>query len=347
MFKNIKIYLLLLIAFSLFSCNKENLENENSVIYVRYKGATMPTYIHGNAASKTFILIVHGGPGGNGLEYRSGIYAEELEKDYAMVYWDQRGQGSSHGNYFEEDVTVAQFTEDLHAVILSIKHKYGNDIKLFLMGHSWGGTLGSAFMVTENYQEDVSGWIEVDGAHNLPLLNKTARNMFIRIGSEQLNLNKNTDFWQEVVNFCQGLDSVNISIEQAGHLNQYAHQAENNLDEISNSESNFNEAFIQLLFSPTSFITSDVQGNKTSDLLLDEVEKIMLSNQLNKISKPTLLLWGRYDFVVPPELAEDAFQNIVIPEKEIVYFENSGHSPMNNEPELFVQAVRNFVEKYR
>jgi len=62
----------------------------------------MPAYLYGNFDSKTFIVLLHGGPGGNGLEYRSGKYAEMLEEQFAMVYWDQRGQGNSRGNYHQE-----------------------------------------------------------------------------------------------------------------------------------------------------------------------------------------------------------------------------------------------------
>jgi pimeloyl-ACP methyl ester carboxylesterase len=89
-------YLLLFIGLVL-SCNRSAFTS-GEVLYLRHKGADMPAYVYGNTSSNTFILLLHGGPGGSGLEYRSGIYAEMLEEEVGMIYWDQRGQGNAQGN---------------------------------------------------------------------------------------------------------------------------------------------------------------------------------------------------------------------------------------------------------
>ncbi|MCF6241853.1 MAG: alpha/beta hydrolase, partial [Bacteroidales bacterium] len=115
-----------LFALIFFSCSKqEDLYKLNETIYVRNDGADMPVYIRGNITSKIIILIVHGGPGGNGLEYRDGFWTVDLEKKYAMAYWDQRGQGMSQGHYNQSDVTISKMVEDMDAVIKVLKAKYG------------------------------------------------------------------------------------------------------------------------------------------------------------------------------------------------------------------------------
>ena len=85
----------------------------------------MPLYIRGNGTSKVFIIVLHGGPGGHGLQYSLGEYADDLEADYAMVYWDQRGQGMSHGSYDKSDITLDVIVEDLRKVILLLKGMVG------------------------------------------------------------------------------------------------------------------------------------------------------------------------------------------------------------------------------
>ena len=58
---------------------------------------------------------------------------------------------------------------------------------------------------------------------------------------------------------------------------------------------------------PVSLITSYFSGAATSNLLFDEIEKTEMTDQLYKINIPCLFLWGKYDIVVPPQLAKDAF----------------------------------------
>jgi pimeloyl-ACP methyl ester carboxylesterase len=63
---------------------------------------------------------------------------------------------------------------------------------------------------------------------------------------------------------------------------------------------------------------------------------------------PTLLpLWGKYDFVVPPQLGVDAHRLISSPEKRFILYESSGHSPMNGEGASFAEDILDFVNTYK
>ena len=107
----------------------------------------MTTYLeNGNASDNTFLIVLHSGPGIAGLDYRRGVFMFELEKKYAVVYTDQRGQGMSQGHLNTERIAVSELIKDVEALILVIKEKYGADSSIFLLGHSWGGTLGTACM---------------------------------------------------------------------------------------------------------------------------------------------------------------------------------------------------------
>jgi pimeloyl-ACP methyl ester carboxylesterase len=345
-----KIIVLLLSFILLLSCSKtaELSTNQSDVMYVRNKGADMPAYIYGNAASKVFIVLIHGGPGGNGLEYRGGQYAEELETDYAMVYWDQRGQGMSQGNYPTEDITINTMAEDLFVLVKSLKYRYGTDIKVFLLGHSWGGMLGTAYMINPTYQAEVAGWIESNGAHDIPLLNTNAIRMFKEIGQQQIAQGVAVADWQEMVDFANTVDTSNISNEEGGKINEFGFKAESIHSEVfQGTITNDQSAFQQVFFNPTNPLTSYLIGNNTAYLLENEVESTSLTNQLYKITQPTLLLWGKYDFVVSPALGYSAYDLISSTDKELVIFEHSGHSPMDNEPTPFVAAIKQFVERNR
>lgn len=335
---------LFIIALLVSACSDtgEIAENVRETIYVRNKGADIPAHIYGNTASKTILVIVHGGPGGSGIEYR-GHYSQELEKDYAVVYTDQRGQGTSHGHYSTDDVNIATMTEDLYLLIKSLKSRYGADNSIFMLGHSWGGTLGTAYMLNETYQKELNGWLEVDGAHDIPLLNKAAIAMFKEIGQQQIDNGTKADEWQPIVDFANGVDTNNVSNEEGGEINQKAYTAEGLIEDVQASSQAGGLSPLYVNHALTSFIA----GGITASQLEAEVEQASYTDQMSAITLPTIFLWGKYDFVVPPRLAYTGYAQIGSAEKELVIFEKSGHSPMDNEADLFIETVKNFMEKWK
>ena len=125
----------------------------------------LPVWVKGNTASKTIIVYLHGGPGGGGSfgssEFLNSEFVEAVTEKYAMVFFDQRGSGSSQGHYDKSLMTEAQFVEDLDKLVILLQNKYGSDINVFLYGVSWGGYLGTAYLVTGENQNKIKGWIIV------------------------------------------------------------------------------------------------------------------------------------------------------------------------------------------
>jgi pimeloyl-ACP methyl ester carboxylesterase len=65
---------------------------------------------------------------------------------------------------------------------------------------------------------------------------------------------------------------------------------------------------------------------------------------LYKIKIPSLLLWGQYDFVVPPIVGQDAMANLGSSYKELVLFSRSGHHPLETETDEVENEVIHFIE---
>ena len=61
---------------------------------------------------------------------------------------------------------------------------------------------------------------------------------------------------------------------------------------------------------------------------------------------PIFVFDGRLDMNTPAELVEDWFAKIKAPEKELIWFENSGHNPMGDEPERFKKLLKEKLKKY-
>lgn len=330
----------------LFACTTPNDDFYERFYFRTSDGADLAVQIDGQIASKVFILLLHGGPGaGGGYSYNEGIYADRLESNYAMVYLDQRGQGASQGSYSIDEVNMQRFADDIYEVTLFLKQKYGQDISVFLMGHSWGGTTGTFALVNTDIQNEINGWIEVGGAHDIPKLYIDATKMFIEIGNDEISKGNNVEKWTEIVNYCADIDTNNITLDQGGDLNLYGHEAESLIEVIDASEGTGYPHGIATspIFSLSAYLSSEFTANEINK----ESEFVALTQELNQITIPTLLLWGKYDFVVPPSLGYDVLNNASTTDIELVIFNFSGHSPMVDEPDQFSLEIEDFVDSYK
>jgi len=66
---------------------------------------------------------------------------------------------------------------------------------------------------------------------------------------------------------------------------------------------------------------------------------IDLRKDYNKLEVPVYFFLGRHDVNAPTALAEEYAQVLETPDKKIVWFEHSGHSPWINERDKFVREV--------
>lgn len=70
------------------------------------------------------------------------------------------------------------------------------------------------------------------------------------------------------------------------------------------------------------------------------------TDKLHLIHIPTLLLWGKYDFVCPDGLAHDIELRSGSSDLSKIIYAHSGHSPMVNETELFWKDVLEWIGKH-
>jgi pimeloyl-ACP methyl ester carboxylesterase len=67
--------------------------------------------------------------------------------------------------------------------------------------------------------------------------------------------------------------------------------------------------------------------------------------ELEKIAIPSLVIWGAHDVLISPETGRRAAARL--PRAEFVLFDKSGHLPMEEEPEAFLNTVLPFLERHR
>lgn len=347
-------YFAILIFSILFisSCKKEDLGNLQDFFYLRNAGADLPVYVEGNGYSKKFVIVLHGGPGGDSQIYNnfSKAFSDALESSFAMVYYDQRGSGTSSGKFSGNLLNVNQHVEDLEKLITLLTSKYGSSIKIFLLGHSWGGTLGTAFLIKGNNQSKISGWIEVDGAHNFAC-NKEVYYALKEISLQQLYTNSQyAKKWEEIYTYCNRLDTNNFADTTISRLNKFGFEVERYLNAdgliISDTPLEISSLLNHLYTSGYSPITAKINLRITSIKMFKEVKNLNYSDQLYKITIPTLFVWGKQDYVIPIKNGYDGIDKIGSSDKRMVVLEKSGHSSMFNQMKPFLTEVMGFISSH-
>ena len=325
----------------LSSCQKILLErdyNEGDFFYLENNKAVMPVWVKGNKESGIFVVYLHGGPGLTSNTYANSPAYKRLQEDYAFVFWDQRTSGASQGNPQKEDLSIDQYVEDTEKLIALIKNLYGVE-KVFLIGKSWGGCLGTAYLIKEDNQDNIYGWIEIDGAHNLKDGVTLAREWVKTRAQEKISQGEDVGYWEGELRWYDSDPEINTSYQMRHGKNL------NKLNGIYlNPEDDPGNGFPFRSPVPQLYMFNALVVNNNLD-----VADIWLTPEMHKIQVPSMVLWGRHDGTLPVALAYDAFLNLGTEEgsKELHIFENSAHGCSFEEPGLFVERISVFIQKYK
>ncbi|MEW7279899.1 alpha/beta fold hydrolase [Aquimarina sp. 2201CG1-2-11] len=326
--------------------NDYDLDNLNETIFVRHKNADMPAYIKGNASEKVFLITLHGGPGGLGFDFLGTAFSD-IEHKYGVVYFDQRGSGNSQGHYSKNELNIDIMAEDVLALVKVIRHKFGIDSRFFLLGASWGGTLGTATLLKN--QSDFKGWIEVGGANNPAGLYNLNKEALTTTANNQIALGNSIDFWESALALVAQVDPI-PNVQDGDLLNFKGFEAEIKLVEDGFIDSVENGIEDNNSFLVYNRLTRYWNLNQVEDILIynnGQFTTLDFTSQLSKITIPALFISGQYDLRVPIASAQNAYEIIGSEIKSFKIFERSGHSPNFSEPERFAAEVLNFISTHK
>lgn len=92
----------------------------------------------------------------------------------------------------------------------------------------------------------------------------------------------------------------------------------------------------------------DIVNNRLKALKIISLAKSAirhnLGEELNSISAPTLLIWGKNDTITPPMVGEEFHK--LIPGSELHLIDHCGHAPMMEVPAEFNHILQNFLNKH-
>lgn len=263
--------------------------------------------------TKGSLLCLHGGPG---LTHDYLLPLADLAAfGYKVVFYDQLGCGKSEVPRNVGLFTIERAVEEVEGVRKSLELG-----RIHLYGSSYGGSLAIAYAL--KYQKHILSLVSTGGVANVP-----------HWVSEMVKLRASLP--QEVIKTLQRYEETgdygNPEYQKATQefYNRFYCRLKQWPKELLYSLEHLNQQVYLTMNGPTGFA------------IVGGIRYWGVTDQLRKISVPTLVTCGRFD-VVPRSVAAEIHKGIK--GSKLVVFENSAHVPMWEERAKYVDKLRNFLD---
>jgi pimeloyl-ACP methyl ester carboxylesterase len=296
-------------------------------------GITQWISIYGDCKND-ICLFLHGGPGLAEMPLMNA-YCKPLSETFLLVNWDQRGAGKSYSPFIPIDsMNLNQFINDALEVILYLKQRFKKE-KIILMGHSWGSALG--MLLVKKCPEHLYEYIGIGQIGNWHKGEKISY-QYTLAKAQQLGNNRAL---RKLKNMGPPPHTWKMLISQRQILLKLGGSIHN--------RSNYNSWIPKYLFSKEYSVIDLLKyllGIRFSlKYLWADFTKIELLKEVPEVQIPVYFLLGKHDYQVPFECSTMYFNSLKAPFKEIFWFEKSGHTPMFEETDKFIEIVKKCCNK--
>jgi proline iminopeptidase len=267
-------------------------------LYVTVKGEGEP------------LVVIHGGPGLNQTYFTP--YLEGLEKDFKVIYYDQRASGKSATPGLDS-ISIKFLVDDIEAI-----RKHLNLKKINILAHSWGAVLAAGY--GSDYMKNVNTMIlsnpsPLSREYDSEIMQLTKKRIASADSTERARLLKSglktPAEYEQLMKLTFRMSAFNRS----------------NMDKINfNIPENFTKANRSLF----------------GGLMRDPSFQKNFYNDLKKFDFPVLIITGELDI-----LSDSAIQRLrsSLPKSRIESFTESGHFPFVEETKKFNKVVGQFIKK--
>lgn len=304
-------------------------------------GAMQKIHVISNDISLPVLLFLHGGPG---VVNRHSVIADnkDLLDSFTIATWDQRGTGGSYKGVDHNALTIDQLVEDANGVVNFLCEEFNKE-KIFVIGGSWGSLLGIrlAYAHPEHLAAFVGFGQFVDGAKNENISYQFTLDQAKAAGDEE-TVRKLESVGPPIKGVYKGgFDGMMV---QRNAMMKYGGYSK------SEGKRSYYDSFVKPMLLSGEYSLSDLLGiifgyKKVLKVMWPEIGQEDLT-KYTEFSVPIYVFDGRLDMNTPAELVEDWFAKIYAPHKELIWFENSGHNPMGDEPERFKKLLKEKLSVY-
>ena len=296
---------------------------------VRIGGMTQWIRIRGTDRANPVLLLMQQGPG-LPIINEARIFGRllGLEKDFTVVYWDQRGTGrSALPSPRSAEIRAAAMVDDAVDMLELLHTRFGG--KIFVAGFSFGATFGAQAAVRrpDLVAALVATAMDIDMPmaedHGYAFALGTARQRGRRRAIRQLEA---------------------IGPPPHTTMRQFTTRARwvasfGGLTTSGNLNGMLRELVVSLARSPDYSATAVIRTLRgfmaSQAALLPQLASTDLVRAIPRLDVPLIMAQGRLDQVAPGEAAQRFYDSVTAPSKQLVWFESSAHIPHLEEPAKF------------
>ena len=297
-------------------------------------GLTQAIHIWGTKKENPAVLFLHGGPG---IPNRHGIAKNHMDLlvDFTIVAWDQRGTGGSYFGCDPAPLTLDQLVSDCGELLDYLCRTLGKE-KIFLLGGSWGTELGT--FVCQKYPEKVAGYIGYGQVVN-GIENENVSYAFALRKAKEANCTEDVAELERIGPPVDGQYKPVFEglMAQRRIMKKYGGHS-------TKGGSYFTGTVVPILTSPELSLRDKIGTAKGYKLCLSKMWPTIVHydfiHDCGPFQMPYYIFQGRKDNNTPASLVQDYYDAIVAPDKDLVWFENSAHGPLGEEPEKFKRLMR-------
>ena len=302
----------------------------DSLEKIRLGGADQWILIRSWDKTKPLLLLIHGGPGFSEMPF-AHVNAE-LEKDFVVVHWDQRGAGKAYPAP-DDTLDVEQFVSDARELTVLLLARF-NVPKLLLVGHSWGSMIGA--LTVARAPQKFFAYVGVSQFADAP----ESERMMYRFALHEAKRTSNAKAMHEL-----------------RRIGEPPYESMRDFRTMKNWVGKFGERdframgrlrFVRLALASPVYSWRDLVnlglGARISfeELWREIFYKTNLFRDAPRLDVPVYFLEGRHDRVVTVSaaMAERYFTSLDAPRgKHLIWFDNSGHWPQLEEPKKFQRVL--------
>jgi pimeloyl-ACP methyl ester carboxylesterase len=297
-------------------------------------GHDLGLMIRGHSVDNPVLLFLAGGPGGT--EYGAmRRHLPELEEHFTVVTWDQRGSGTSYSELDPTDtITLDGSVDDTIVVTEYLRDRFDTE-EIYLAGQSWGTTLGvlavqerpelyRAFVGTGQmvsqlatdriFYDDTLAWAEATGRDGLA---DELRDIGPPPYDRMLDYETALSYEQEVYGYDHSANS-----EGEGQMSENLFVSEYTLLDQLHVLPAFMDTFAALY---------------------PQLQDIDFRDSATEFAVPMFFVQGAHEADGRAEVFDDWYPMIEAPIVDRVELDTSGHRPLWEQPDEFVDYMTETV----
>jgi proline iminopeptidase len=295
--------------------------------------------IRGRDRRNPLLLVIHGGPG-YVLMPESWWMSRDWEEYFTVVHWDQRGTGKTllinDPEKLAPTMTLARSVADAEEMVGWLRKEFRKQ-KIFVLAHSAGTYVGVQLAL--RHPDWLYAYLGVGQMADMPESERRGWAFAMDAARRSGNAEAIHQLQSIAPYFAPGhpnpLKDLYLERKWVGYFGGVmAYRQDNDADsDLVKLSPDYTRDELKHIY----------DGNEFAErfLLADLVDGDW--SVTRRLACPLLLFEGRHDHTASSEVAWEWFEKVQASAKRFVWFENSGHMPMTEEPGKFLVSLVRFA----